>query len=278
MQPEIREVWSTSAPSVTARRASHEVFIAFRDVRGSRKGAGGAASVGLEGCPNPSTAPNIFSSRTPTVRGLSPKVGSSAVGSLRDGVRTATEELILLLGSGSALMARQWKRTRSCSTLACPTFGRQSQVYQALAQTALQRHVRGLLRSRRIGGFVLSIDGQTKKMQARLAAFARSLLAAAPAQRPRDHRAHGFLRDLREHPCGCWLHGQEAQLTTCALCAYGGPRPVPVVLLGLDVSGNLPNKVCDDRHIPRLSLTDKRPWSITSDCRPRERGTGHRVA
>ena len=43
-------------------------------------------------------------------------------------------------------------------------------------------------------------------------------------------------------------------------------------MLGLDVSGNLPNKACDGghRYIPHLSLTDKRPWSITSDFRPRD--------
>ena len=45
-----------------------------------------------------------------------------------------------------------------------------------------------------------------------------------------------------------------------------------LVMLGLNVSGNLPHKACDGGHrfIPHLSLTDKRPWSITSDYRPRD--------
>ena len=71
----------------------------------------------------------------------------------------------------------------------------------------------------------------------------------------------------------CWLHRQDEQLTTCALCAYDGPRPVLVVMLGLNVSRNLSNRTCDNghRHIPHLySLTDKHPWSIKSDYRPRE--------
>ena len=70
-----------------------------------------------EGCPHPTVASNALFSRTSMIRGLPPQVGSAAVGSLRDGVRTATEEGILLSGSGVASMARQWKRTRSWSTL-----------------------------------------------------------------------------------------------------------------------------------------------------------------
>ena len=45
------------------------------------------------------------------VTGLSPQIGSAAFGSLRDGVRTAAEELVLLLGSGASLMAWAWKRS-----------------------------------------------------------------------------------------------------------------------------------------------------------------------
>ena len=45
----------------------------------------------------------------------------------------------------------------------------------------------------------------------------------------------------------------------------------PSLGLGLNVSGNLPNRTCDTghRHIPHLS-SDKHSWSITSDCCPRE--------
>ena len=75
-----------------------------------------------------------------------------------------------------------------------------------------------------------------------------------------------FSENLREHEFGYWLHRQDVQLTTCSPCACGGPRLVSAVMLGLNVSGNLPNKACDVGH---LSLADKRPWSITSDSRPR---------
>ena len=156
--------------------------------------------------------PNAFSSRAWMVRGLSRKVGSAAVGSLRDGVRTAKEEMMSFLGSGGALMARQWKRTRSWSTLMRLAFGRQLQVYQALAQTALQRHVRGLLRLRRIGGFVLFIDKEFLQPTSTASSFWPSVL--------RDYRAR------RQHEFGYWLHRQDVQLTTCPLCACGGPRLV----------------------------------------------------
>ena len=84
--------------------------------------------------------------------------------------------------------------THFWSTLACPVLGRQSQVHQALGQTALQRHVRGLLRSRRIGGFVLY--RRTEFLQrASTAGCLCSFPSGSgpPAQRPRDHRAHNFL-------------------------------------------------------------------------------------
>ena len=80
---------------------------------------------------------------------------------------------------------------------------------------------------------------------------------------------------MREHEFGYWRHRQDVQLTTCAHCAYGGPRLVPVVLLGVNVSEKLPH---GHRHIPHLSMTDKHPESITFDYRPREYGTGHEGA
>ena len=152
-----------------------------------------------EGCPH---SPNAFSSRAWMVRGLSRKVGSAAVG-----VRTAKEEMMLFLGSGGALMARQWKRTRSWSTLMRLAFGRQLQVYQALAQTALQRHVRGLLRLCRIGGFVLFIDKDFLQPTSTASCFWPSV--------PRDYRVR------RQQEFGYWLHRQDA-LSVC-----GGPRLVP---------------------------------------------------
>ena len=98
---------------------------------------------------HPTIASNAFSSRTSKVRGLSQKVGSAAVCSLQNG---ATEE------KDSSWAA---KRTRSSNTtLSFLAFGRQSQMCRALAQTALQRHVRGLLRSRRIVELALALFWQ----------------------------------------------------------------------------------------------------------------------
>ena len=55
-----------------------------------------------------------------------------------------------------------------------------------------------------------------------------------------------FSETLRQHEFGYLLRGRNVQLTTCALCAHRGPRLVPVVMLGLNVSGNLPNRTCDN--------------------------------
>ena len=98
-----------------------------------------------------------------------------------------------------------------------------SQVYQALAQAALLRQVRGLSQSRRTGSLVLSIDGQN--FSSALAAFVRSLLAAAlrPSV-PVIIELTDFSENLREHEFGCWLRRQDVQLTTCAHCAW---RPSP---------------------------------------------------
>ena len=101
-----------------------------RDVTGVQKGASGQASVG-----------HVVTRRLPASK-------HSLLKNF-DGQRPVAM---------AQLMARQWKRTRFWSTLTCLAFGRQSHVHQALVQTALQRHVRGLLRFRRIGGFVPSTD------------------------------------------------------------------------------------------------------------------------
>ena len=94
-------------------------------------------------------------------------------------------------------------------------------VFQAAAQTATLRHVRALSRSRKIGGLVLSIDGQSfSSVQARLAAFARSLLPAAlHSSVPVIIGLTNLSVNLREHEFGYWLHRQDEQLTICALCA-----------------------------------------------------------
>ena len=123
--------------------ASHEVFTAFRDVTGVQEGSRWGSFSG----PRRSIAPDACTSRTSMLRGLSPKVGSPTVGALRNGDR----KIRLLLCSGAALVARQWKCTRSRSTLTCLALGSQSQVFQALAQTALQLHVTGLSCSLRVG-------------------------------------------------------------------------------------------------------------------------------
>ena len=163
MQPAVREV-SASALSFTARRRVARSAHCLRE-RSAEKGP-------LEQLQSSHNFTKRSSSRTYLVRGLSPTVGSAAVGSLRNGIRNATEAVMPLLGSGASLMAQQWKRTRAMSTLTCLAFGRQSQVYQALAQTALQRHVTGLSRSRRTGGLVISFDGQNlSNVQARLVLF-----------------------------------------------------------------------------------------------------------
>ena len=84
-----------------------------------------------------------------------------------------------------------------------------------------------LLRSRRIGGLVLSTDGHNfSNVQARLAAFAHSLLAAAlPAQRPRDHRAHKFPRKLAR--ARVWVLASPSRRTADNLRTLRVWRPSP---------------------------------------------------
>ena len=98
--------------------------------------------------------------------------------------------------------------------------------------------------------------------------LARSFLAAALSPSvPVIIELTNFSENLGEHERGHWLHRQDVELSTYAVCAYGGPRPVPVVMLDLNVSGNLPNNACDGgyRHIPH------HVWlSSTRLC-----GTGH---
>ena len=101
---------------------------------------------------------------------------------------------MLLLDSGAALMARQWKRTRSWSTLTYLAFGRQPQVYQALAHT-----VRYGLEEAKYGlaGLVSSYSPST------LATVARSLLAAAPrANVPVIIELANFSENPRKHEFG----------------------------------------------------------------------------
>ena len=120
-------VRSASVPSVAARRRVAPSFDHFSRRDGSTENASSGwpqwTTSLREGCPHPHRLLHTLSSRTSVVRGLSPKVGSAAVGSLRNGVRDATEEITLLLGSGAALVARQWNCTRSWSTLTCLAFG-----------------------------------------------------------------------------------------------------------------------------------------------------------
>ena len=182
MQSAVREARSASAlPVTTGRRVPRSFCRLSRRDGSAEKGPLGQLQWAMsvrEGCPHPTTAPSAFVLRASVVRGLSPKVGSAAAGLLWNGVRNATEEIIPLLGSGAALMARQWKCTRSWSTLTCLAFGRQSGV-TSFGADALQRHVRGLSRSRRRGGLALSTDGKNfSSVPVRLAAFGSLLVAA----------------------------------------------------------------------------------------------------
>ena len=107
----------------------------------------------------PQFAPNAVSSRTSMVRGLSPKSGSAAVGSLRDGVRTATEEVVLFLRQRSRLDGSRMDVHSflehphvSCfrvSVAGVSNFGTDSSTMPR------QRPV-----TRRSGGLVVSIEGQ----------------------------------------------------------------------------------------------------------------------
>ena len=127
----------------------------------------------------PQLLPNALSSRTEMVRGLSPKGGSAAVGSLRDGVRTATEEITLLLGSGAALMARQWDavvpRVRA-RVAGVSSFG-------ADRCTAPRQRL------------VTVSQNWWPRTLHRWTKFLKRATTRPPAQRPRDRRAHEFLRD-----------------------------------------------------------------------------------
>ena len=163
VQSAVRKARSTHALPATARRTKFSPLW--------RRG-GGAAGTG------DSTATillqdNLISRTSNAPEVCCHTVGSAAVCPLRNGVRHATEETMLVLGSGAALVGRLWSCVDDTwSTLTCLAFGRHTLVHQGFAQMALQRLVRGLLRSRRIGSFVLS------NVQARLAVFARSLAAA----------------------------------------------------------------------------------------------------
>ena len=81
-----------------------------------------------------------------------------------------------------------------------------------------------------------------------------------------------FSEYLWEHESVYWLHRQDVHLTFCVLCSYGSPCYTLVVMLGVNTSGNPRNRTCDNghRHTAQLSLKDKHPWSITSNCRPHE--------
>ena len=115
-------------------------------------------------------------------------------------------------------------RTRTGKAFTCLAFGHQSQACQTLAQTALQRHIRGLMQSRKIGRVVFTIDGRNfSGVQARLAALARSLLATALRPIiPVVIELTNFSENLREHEFGYWLNRPEVRLTTYALGAYNG--------------------------------------------------------
>ena len=66
----------------------------------------------------------------------------------------------LFLGNGAALMARQRKRTDAWNAFACLAFGRQSQVYQSLTQTAPQCHVKACnVSPRSVDSYSPSMDG-----------------------------------------------------------------------------------------------------------------------
>ena len=137
----------------------------------------------------PQLLPTLLSSRTSVVRGLSSKSWLSLcrLAAKRCPQRDRRNNTSLGQRSHAFAPGVLSRVLRSGPTRAgVSSFG----------ADGLQRHVRGLLRSRRIGGLVLSIDGHNfSNVQVRLAVFAHSLLAAAlPAQRPRDHRAHKFHR------------------------------------------------------------------------------------
>ena len=193
------------------------------------------------------------------IRGLSPKFCSAAVGSLRNGVRAAT-------GNNTPLGQRsrvEGSTMETHSLLECPhvsgvrtpvagVFGADSLAAPRLAEL--------------VASYSPSMDEISHRASTTGCLSARSLLAAALRPSVPVIELTSFSENLREHEFGCWLHRQDVQLP----CAYGGPRRVLVVLIGLNLRRNLPNKACDDGHRPHLSLTEKRPWSTTSDCRPRE--------
>ena len=107
VQPAVRKVRSASTLSVTARRSVARSFHRFssRDRSAEKRPLAQLqwATPIREGCPRPTIAPDAFSSRTSMVGALWPKIGSAAAGLLRDGVRTATE-VVLVLGCGAALV------------------------------------------------------------------------------------------------------------------------------------------------------------------------------
>ena len=103
--------------------ASHEVFTSFRD-QGSFSGAQCST-----------TAPGDFTS---------PKLSSAAVCSLRNGVRTASEETALLTGSGATLVAPP-------------------PIYQTLPQTTPQ-HIKSSMQSNKIL-WTRSLHRRTKPFQ-----------------------------------------------------------------------------------------------------------------
>ena len=97
--------------------------------------------------------------------------------------------------------------------------------------------------------------------------------SSPPVQRRRDHRAHKF----RSKPAGArvWVLASPSRRTADNLRALRVWRPSPSPCGDARVStyrGSFQTGPATivPRHIPPLSLTDKRPWIITSDHRPRE--------
>ena len=103
MQSPVREVRSASALSVTARRrVARSLHRLSRPQRECRKGAAGAASLGHVGTRRLPASHNF--SKRPLLENFDSQ--SPVARSWLSCCRTATKEILFLLGSGAALMAR----------------------------------------------------------------------------------------------------------------------------------------------------------------------------